>query len=81
MQFHEYGDMGKKTLLVMHGMICDWRKFREILWKSSSSNSRSSAESPFAMISSLPVSLLSFIWPASVSFLHNLCGYAFRNTL
>ena len=30
MQFHEYGDMGKKTLLVMHGMICDWRKFREI---------------------------------------------------
>ena len=30
MQFHEYGDQGKKTLLVMHGMICDWRKFREI---------------------------------------------------
>ena len=30
MQFHEFGDQGKKTLLVMHGMICDWRKFREI---------------------------------------------------
>lgn len=30
MQFHEYGEKGKKTLLVMHGMICDWRKFREI---------------------------------------------------
>ena len=30
MQFHEYGDIGKKTLLVMHGMICDWRRFREI---------------------------------------------------
>ena len=30
MQFHEYGDHGKKTLLVMHGMLCDWREFREI---------------------------------------------------
>ena len=30
MQFHEYGDTGKKTLLVMHGMLCDWRRFREI---------------------------------------------------
>ena len=30
MQFHEFGDMGKKTLLIMHGMICDWRRFREI---------------------------------------------------
>ena len=30
MQFHEYGDNGKKTLLVMHGMLCDWQKFREI---------------------------------------------------
>ena len=30
MQFHEFGDQGKKTLLVMHGMICDWQKFREI---------------------------------------------------
>ena len=30
MQFHEYGDTGEKTLLVMHGMICDWRKFREL---------------------------------------------------
>ena len=30
MQFHEFGNEGKKTLLVMHGMICDWRKFRDI---------------------------------------------------
>lgn len=30
MQFHEYGDKDKKTIMVMHGMICDWRKFREI---------------------------------------------------
>ena len=30
MQFHEYGDTGKKTLMVMHGMICDLRKFREL---------------------------------------------------
>ena len=30
MQFHEYGDIGKRTLLVMHGMSCDWHKFREI---------------------------------------------------
>lgn len=30
MRFHEYGDTGKKTLLVMHGMLCDWRRFREI---------------------------------------------------
>ena len=30
MQFHEYGDKENKTLLVMHGMLCDWRKFREI---------------------------------------------------
>ena len=30
MQFHEYGEENRKTLLVMHGMLCDWRKFREI---------------------------------------------------
>ena len=30
MQFHEYGDTRKKTLMVMHGMICDWQKFREL---------------------------------------------------
>ena len=30
MQFHEYGDHNKRTLLVMRGMLCDWRKFREI---------------------------------------------------
>ena len=28
MQFHEYGE--GNPVLVMHGMICDWRKFREI---------------------------------------------------
>ena len=30
MQFHEFGDNGNPKLLVMHGMLCDWRKFREI---------------------------------------------------
>ena len=30
MQFHEFGDNRNPTLLVMHGMLCDWRKFREI---------------------------------------------------
>ena len=30
MQFHEYGDNDKNTIMVVHGMICDWRKFREI---------------------------------------------------
>ena len=30
MQFHEFGEEEKPTLLIMHGMLCDWRKFREI---------------------------------------------------
>ena len=30
MQFHEFGDIENSTLLVMHGMLCDWRKFREL---------------------------------------------------
>ena len=30
MQFHVFGDPNNKTLLIMHGMLCDWRKFREI---------------------------------------------------
>ena len=30
MQFHEFGENGNPKLLVMHGMLCDWRKFREI---------------------------------------------------
>ena len=30
MQFHEFGEIGKPTLRVMHGMLCDWRKFREL---------------------------------------------------
>ena len=30
MWFHEYGDQGEKALPVMHGMICDRQKFREI---------------------------------------------------
>ena len=30
MQFHAFGGGSGKTLLVMHGMRCDWRKFREI---------------------------------------------------
>ena len=28
MQFHEYGE--GNPIVVMHGMLCDWRKFREI---------------------------------------------------
>ena len=31
MQFHEFAEEEKPTLLIMHGMLCDWRKFREIL--------------------------------------------------
>ena len=30
MQFHEFGRNDGRTLMVMHGMICDWRKFREL---------------------------------------------------
>ena len=30
MQFHEYGSTAGKTVMVMHGMLCDWQKFREI---------------------------------------------------
>ena len=30
MQFHECGNTERKTVMVMHGMLCDWRKFREI---------------------------------------------------
>ena len=30
MQFHEYGDKEKQTVLVMHGMLCDWQEFRKI---------------------------------------------------
>ncbi len=30
MQFHEFGNIENPTLLVMHGMLCDWRKFREV---------------------------------------------------
>ena len=44
-------------------------------------SSRSSVGSPPASINSLPASLLSSISLASVFFLHNLRGYAFRNTL
>ena len=30
MQFHDFGKTTGKTVMVMHGMICDWQKFREI---------------------------------------------------
>ena len=30
MQFHEFGLKKGKTVLIMHGMICDWRKFQDI---------------------------------------------------
>ncbi len=46
-----------------------------------SSSSRSSEELPLASINSLPASSPSSIWLAFVFFLHNPCGYAFRNTL
>lgn len=31
MQFHEYGSKDNKTILLLHGMLCDWAKFRELL--------------------------------------------------
>ena len=31
MQFHSYGDKKNKTILALHGMLCDWQKFRELL--------------------------------------------------
>ena len=31
MEFHTFGNRGGKTLLLMHGMLCDWAKFHELL--------------------------------------------------
>lgn len=31
MQFHAFGDKKNKSILALHGMLCDWRKFRELL--------------------------------------------------
>ena len=31
MEFHTFGDKHNKKLLLMHGMLCDWRKFHELL--------------------------------------------------
>ena len=31
MQFHAFGDKKNKTILALHGMLCDWQKFRELL--------------------------------------------------
>jgi pimeloyl-ACP methyl ester carboxylesterase len=31
MQFHAFGNKENKTVLALHGMICDWQKFRELL--------------------------------------------------
>ncbi len=31
MQFHAFGDKKNKRVLALHGMLCDWRKFRELL--------------------------------------------------
>ena len=31
MEFHTYGNKENKTVMVVHGMLCDWRKFRELL--------------------------------------------------
>ena len=30
MQFNEFGNISGKKVMVMHGMLCDWRRFREI---------------------------------------------------
>ena len=31
MQFHAYGNKDNKSVLMLHGMLCDWQKFRELL--------------------------------------------------
>ncbi len=31
MQFHAYGDRDNKRILLLHGMLCDWAKFRALL--------------------------------------------------
>ncbi len=31
MQFHPFGDKNNKSILALHGALCDWRKFRELL--------------------------------------------------
>lgn len=31
MQFHPFGDKNNKCILALHGMLCDWRKFRDLL--------------------------------------------------
>ena len=31
MQFHSYGDKKNKAILALHGMLCDWQNFRELL--------------------------------------------------
>ena len=31
MQFHAFGDKNNKSFLALHGMLCDWQKFRELL--------------------------------------------------
>lgn len=31
MQFHTYGDIRHRKILLLHGMLCDWAKFRELL--------------------------------------------------
>ena len=31
MEFHAYGDISNRKVLLLHGMLCGWRKFRELL--------------------------------------------------
>ena len=31
MQFHTYGDIRHRKILLLHGMLCDWARFRELL--------------------------------------------------
>lgn len=31
MQFHPFGDKNNKSILALYGILCDWRKFRDLL--------------------------------------------------
>ena len=31
MEFHTFGDEDNKKVLLLHGMLCDWKKFRDLL--------------------------------------------------
>ena len=31
MEFHAFGDKNRRTVMIIHGMLCDWQKFHELL--------------------------------------------------